>query len=635
MGFFPIGPLSCNMNLLKYRITLQIGLALLTGKLSAQALEIRHVEPMHWWTGMKDKNLQLLIHGKELKGSTVQIRKGETGLKIKKVHSSPNPNYLFVDLEVQANAKAGLYHLELKNGSRSKILDYPLKARSEMAAGAKGYGPEDVLYLIMPDRFANGNPANDDMPGCLEKANRNEESGRHGGDLAGIEQHLDYIKNFGATTIWINPVLENNQPHYSYHGYAFTDFYKIDSRFGTLEDYKRLIRKTHDMGMKMVQDMVANHIGSKHWWLEDMPEPDWLHPAGDPFNRCNFRIETIPDPYASRYDSDKMLKGWFDNHMADVNQRNPKVARYLIQNSIWWIAETGIDGIRMDTYPYNYKEFMSDWCTAILREFPAFSLVGEVWVDQPALSAYFIKGAKNQDGYVAGLPTSTDFPLYSALTKGLMEKGTWDNGVQRIYNTLAQDFLYKDPSRQLIFADNHDLSRFMTIVKNDLDRFKQGMGMVLTLRGVPQLYYGAEIAMDGDGKHHPDVRKDFPGGWAGDPVNAFEPSGRKGKADSVFRFMNQLLQWRKTSNAVTKGRFLHFLPDSNVYTYFRTYNQEKVMVVVNGNDKQTEADFSRFTEILPVGGLQMREVISGQSMLVEPKKTKIPAKGIWILELKP
>jgi glycosidase len=485
----------------------------------------------------------------------------------------------------------------------------------------------------MPDRFANGNPENDKIEGYNENPARTEPFGRHGGDLAGIEKHLDYIKNLGMTTLWLNPILENNQPHQSYHGYAFTDLYKVDPRLGSLEDYKRLTAKCHAMGLKMVQDMVANHIGSKHWWMEDKPAKDWIHSEGDPFNRSNFRIETVADPHGGKYDQDKMLDGWFDIHMPDMNQKNPFLATYLIQNSIWWIAEVGIDGIRMDTYPYNNKEYMTRWCDEILREFPDFSLVGEVWVNQPSYEAYFTKGAKNHDGYKAGLPTVTDFPTYYAINNGLTEKGSWDNGLQKIYSTLCQDFLYKDPSEHLLFLDNHDLTRFYTYQREDFARFKQGIGMLLTLRGVPQWYYGTELLMTGDGSFHPDVRKDFPGGWPGDANNWFEEKNRTGKLDSAFRFSQALLNWRKTSPAIKSGKFVHYLPDSNVYSYFRTHKDQTIMVVVNGNDEQKQVNLKPFFAQTNAFN-SAKDVLTGKIQNLKMEKWSLPARAIWIMELK-
>lgn len=605
--------------------------SLVEGSSILASVKIEHIEPAHWWVGMKNSRFQVLLHGKDVGRATVSIP-GQ-GLVLKKTNLTTNPNYLFLDLEVERAAKSGVYSILLKRDGETTTLNYTLKSKTDMAKGARGYDPSDVLYLIMPDRFSNGNPSNDAVPNYLELPNRKDPLGRHGGDLAGIENHLNYLDDLGVTALWINPILDNNQPQSSYHGYSITDFYKVDARFGSLDDYKRLTQKCHNKGMKMVQDMVANHIGSGHWWMKDLPDADWLHPMGDPeiYNRSNFRIETVCDPNGAPSDRSKMLDGWFDRPMPDLNQRNPYLATYLIQNSLWWIAEVGIDGIRMDTYPYNDKDFMTRYCEEIDQEFPGFSIVGEVWVDNAGLASYFVKGAKNQDGYRAGLPTVTDFPTFFAINRGLQEKEGWDTGLQKIYGAISQDFLYKDPSENLIFLDNHDLTRFFTSQKSDISKFRQGMGMLLTLRGVPQLYYGTEILMEGDASSHPDVRKDFPGGWAGDPVDYFKPEYRKGRVDSAFTFTRKLLNWRKSSSAIALGKTIQYLPERNVYIYFRKSDSQLVMVVVNGNDTAKEVKTSRYAET--IGTKKMaKDVVSGESVDLSAGKLSIPANGIAILE---
>lgn len=596
---------------------------------TAQTIEIKRIEPLNWWTGMKDKSLSLLLYGPKIGSCKVSIK--SAGLSLKKINPVSNPNYLFLDLEISPLAKAGIYIIELSSAGKTKTISYELKDRKATAKGAQGYGPEDVIYMIMPDRFANGDTTNDFVEGMLDRPNRTEPFGRHGGDLKGIQDHLDYIKDLGATALWLNPVIENNQPHQCYHGYAFTDFYKIDPRFGSLNEYKKLTAKCHSMGLKMIQDMVANHIGSKHWWMEDMPDKDWVHPSGEPLRRSNFRIETVSDPNGSRYDKGQMVDGWFDQHMPDLNQKHPLLAKYLIQNSLWWIAEIGIDGIRMDTYPYNDKDYMSRWCDAILHEFPGFGLVGEIWVDQPSLTSYYTKGALNQDGYKAGLPTVTDFPTYFAITKGLNEKATWDHGLIRIYTALAQDFLYKDASKHVIFLDNHDVTRFFTSVKSDYKKFQQGMAMLFTLRGVPQMYYGGEILMTGDAASHPEVRKDFPGGWPGDPENYFLPETRKGQKDSAFRFTQKLLKWRKTSDAIKKGKFIQYLPENNVYAYFRIHEKRKVLVLVNGSDKAETIKLSKFKDQLQ-GINSGSDVISDAIFDLKKESISLAERGVLVID---
>jgi len=599
----------------------------------AKAFEIQKIEPTHWWIGMKDPSLQLMVHGKGADKCTVDLPNAGDNWKLIQTRKTANPDYLFVDLEISASASPGVYLIDFQYGKEKKVIKYELKARNSMASGASGYGKQDVLYLIMPDRFANGDLTNDFPPGSLEKPDRTKPFGRHGGDLAGIEKHLDYIQNLGVTTLWLNPILENNQPEQSYHGYSITDYYKIDSRFGGLDDYKRLIQKCHNSGLKMVQDMVANHIGSKHVWMESLPDTDWVHFAGKPYTRCNFRIETIVDPNSAKNDLKLMTDGWFDKHMPDINQKNPLLAKYLIQNTLWWIAETGIDGIRMDTWPYNDKDFISRWCDAVYKEFPQFSIVGEVWVDQPSFAAYFTQGALNQDGYKPSLGSVTDFPFYLALTKGLNEKGGWETGLQKIYTALSQDFLYKDASRNLIFPDNHDLSRLITTQGGDFRKYMQAMGIILTMRGIPQIYYGDEFALDGDAAQHPNVRLDFKGGWPDDKENYFDEKSLTGRADSAFKFLKKLLGWRKSSKSISEGRFVQYLPEDNVYVYFRIAANEKVMVLVNGNDKIGSVDLSQFAEISSSDG-PARNVLTSELEKSSGTIRKVDPHGIQILEWK-
>ena len=599
----------------------------------ALSINVQRIEPSHWWVGMKNPKLQLLLHGKNLSSCQVTIPSGETDWKLTRTQSTTNPDYLFLFFEISDKARPGLKKIQLERGKEKDVLSFELKSRSTMAKGAAGYTAEDVLYLIMPDRFSNGNTENDSPPGFMEKASRINPSGRHGGDLQGIENHLDYLNNLGISTLWLNPILENNQPEFSYHGYAITDYYKVDGRFGNLEDYKRLIRKCHQGGLKMVQDMVANHIGNQHYWMKSLPDTGWVHYAGMPYTRCNFRIETIADPNAAAADRMLMTDGWFDTHMADLNQRHPLLAQYLIQNTIWWIAESGIDGIRMDTWPYNDKDFMTRWCDEVKAEFPDFSIVGEIWVEQAPFAAYFTKGAVNQDNYKPSLPSCTDFPFYFGLTKGLNEKGSWESGLIRLYNALSQDFLYKTPGNNLIFASNHDLSRFITTQNGNYRKYLQGIGILLTMRGIPQLYYGDEFALEGDGSAHSNVRLDFKGGWAGDAESDFKTENLKGRSDSAFRFIQNLLRWRKTSKAVGKGNFVHYLPEDNVYVYFRRFENEVVMVAVNGNNQSKNLSLDRFRKDLP-NHAGVRDVLENRTEDFNKKELEIPANGIRIFDIR-
>ncbi|MCB0805684.1 MAG: cyclomaltodextrinase C-terminal domain-containing protein, partial [Bacteroidales bacterium] len=486
---------------------------------------------------------------------------------------------------------------------------------------------------LMPDRFANGDPSNDSHSGMLEKANRANLNGRHGGDIKGISNHLNYISDLGFTTLWINPLVENNNPEYSYHGYAITDFYKIDPRYGTNEDYVNLVSQAHNKNLKVVMDMVFNHCSIYHWFIEDLPFENWIHQF-DEFTRSNFRASTIVDPHASDGDRDKMLTGWFDQHMADLDQRNGFLSDYLIQNTIWWIEYAGIDGIRVDTQPYSYKEFISDWAKAVFEEYPDFSIVGEAWLQEEAFTAYFQADADNPDGYNSHIPSVTDFPMRNVLNEAFNESNSWTGGLAKIYYVLAQDNIYPDAGNNLIFLDNHDLDRYYTSVKLDFRKWKMGVGALLTLRGIPSVYYGTELLMTGkehDGHGH--IRMDFPGGWVSDTRNAFEKAGRTEAEQKAYTYMKKLLNWRKTNEAVIKGTTKQFVPDGDTYVYFRCYPGKNVMVAMNNNENEMKAlQTERFAECLE-GYTWAENVITGEKVHYLDAITVAP-KSILILELK-
>jgi glycosidase len=431
----------------------------------------------------------------------------------------------------------------------------------------------------------------------FEGAHRDKPYGRHGGDLKGISDHADYFQKLGVTTLWLNPVLENNQRSASYHGYAITDLYNVDRRFGTNEEYRLLIDRLHSLGLKMVQDMVMNHIGIEHWLVKDPPQKDWIHQFPT-YTTSNYRGGVISDPYHSKADSIKMLNGWFDKAMPDVNQSNALFAQYLIQNSLWWIGYAGIDGIRMDTYPYPDKYFMAKWTKALTDEYPSFGLVGEVWLTSPPSVAYWQKGMLNKDGYQSGLPSVTDFPFCFAVPRALNEEAGWETGMARLYDLLTQDFIYPNASDNLTFLDNHDMTRYFRLVGKDMNKLKMGLTLLLTTRGIPQIYYGTEALMDGDAAQHSEIRKDFPGGWPEDQVDFFKRRSLSADQTQILNFMTGLLNWRKQNEAIRKGKLLHFIPENNVYVYFRIYKEETVMVIINRNDKDVELNTNRFQECL-------------------------------------
>jgi glycosidase len=495
----------------------------------------------------------------------------------------------------------------------------------------QGFDNADVIYLLMPDRFANGDPSNDNVSGMLEKADRSNPLGRHGGDIKGITDHLDYLVGLGVTTLWINPLLENNMPKQSYHGYAITDYYKVDPRYGTNKDYKNLVKKAHEKGLKIIMDMVANHAGTGYYWNDDLPMQDWYNQWPE-MTRSNFRGTAQIDPHVSGKDYDKMVKGWFDVTMADLNQHNEFLAQFIIQNTIWWIEFSGLDGIRQDTYQYAYKDFMATWMKRILLEYPNYNVVGEVWLNYPPMTAYWLDNETNHDGYRSHLTNVFDFPLMYAVDKAFNETEGWDTGLFRLYEILAQDYLYSNPENIVVFSDNHDGDRFFTKMQEDIRKFKMGMVFYATVRGIPHFYYGGEILMTGrehDG--HGTIREDFPGGWQGDPANAFTKEGRTAEQQEAFSFTRRLLNWRKNNTVVQSGELTQYLPENNVYVYFRHNEEGAVMVMFNNAEEERSVDLSRFEENLK-GYSKGKSVLTRQSF-DNLEKIDLPAKSALIVEL--
>ncbi len=572
--------------------------------LSASALAqkthvpFHRIEPPFWWVGMKNTTLQILFYNKDVNVSLYTASIAYDGVELKDVKNVSNPHYLFLTLEIAPNAKAGNVPIQFTQGKKKITYQYALKNKSAADNRIQGFDASDVIYLIMPDRFANGDVKNDSLPGMLEGAQRTKPEGRHGGDLKGISDHLDYIKDLGVTAIWLNPVLENNQPHSSYHGYAITDLYQVDRRFGSNEEYVSFINKSHQLGLKVIQDMVMNHIGSYHWLAKDLPDKNWIHQFPE-FTRSNYQGTVVSDPYQSAYDANLISNGWFDTTMPDVNQTDLLFATYLIQNTLWWIEYTGIDGIRMDTYPYPDKNFMARWVREVMYEYPSFNIVGEVWIDNIATTAYWQKGSKNPDGYESTLPSVTDFPLCFSIPKALTEPGGWDTGMRRLYNVLSQDFAYPNANDNLIFLDNHDMTRIYLSLQRDIRKMKMAFTFLLTTRGIPQLYYGTELLMDGDGGYHPNVRRDFPGGWSTDKVNAFYADGRTPAQNDIYNYIKNLLHWRKSEPVIHTGKLTHYVPEDNVYVYFRHNETKTIMIVLNGNNKAMKLDTARFSELKP------------------------------------
>ena len=493
--------------------------------------QIQKVEPAFWWKGMKNPELQIMVYGKGISKYAVEL---SDQIPVKDLTKTENPNYVFVTVNTN-EINNSLFKINFKENNKTVYsYKYELKSRKPNSANRPSYSSKDVMYLIMPDRFANGNPSNDSQNNLTDKANRNEPSGRHGGDLRGIINNLDYLQNFGATALWLTPVNEDNEKQTSYHGYAQTDLYQIDGRYGTNEEYLELSRALQKRGMMLIQDYVTNHWGISHWLIQDLPTKDWIHqfPDGEGkygFKRSNYRITSQFDTNVADIDKKEALNGWFDTTMPDLNQSNPLVLKYLTQNAIWWIEYAELGGMRVDTYPYNNKEGMAKWAKAITDEYPNFNIVGEAWMYNPAHISYWQKNSKiaEIDGYNSNLPAVMDFTLYTDLPSALKEEDGWDKGMIKIYNSFGNDFLYPDINNILVFFENHDTERFNEIFNGDSRYYKMALTLISTVRGIPQIYYGSEIGMRGEkSKGDADIRRDFPGGWKGDPQNAFNPQTR-------------------------------------------------------------------------------------------------------------
>lgn len=570
------------------------------GGQTARAMEIKKVAPSFWWAGMKNPELQILLYGEELALSDVSVS-GE-GIYLKETVRQDNPNYLLLYFDL-SEAKAQTFQILLKNGKKKLQIPYELKSRVRRGEDVKGFTSEDVLYLIMPDRFANGCPENDVIDGMREKTvNRADGFARHGGDLQGISNHLDYIADLGATAIWLNPTQENDMESGSYHGYAITDYYQIDRRFGSNEDFCALVEKAHEKNLKVVMDMIFNHCGSENYLFKDKPSKEWFNYRSN-YVQTSFKTASVMDIHASAYEKKIATDGWFASVMPDFNQRNRHVARYLIQSSIWWIEYAGINGIRQDTHPYADFDFMSQWCKEVLDEYPYFNIVGETWLNSNVLVSYWQKDSKLAAPLNSNLPTVMDFPLQALINQAFDEEtGEWGGGLYKLYDYQTQDLVYANPMNLLTFLDNHDTSRFAQTdeMAKNLKRYKQAMVFLLTTRGIPQIYYGTEILMTGDkGKGDGDLRKDFPGGWQGDTRNCFAKNGRTALENEAFEFTRQLLNWRKGNQVIGKGSLKHYSIQNGVYVYQREFNGKSVVIIMNGTDDSKELDLAPYQEILP------------------------------------
>lgn len=613
---------------MKIKKSLFIAIVLLSFSLQAQ---IDRVEPPNWWSGMKLESLQILFYGPQIGQYDVSASEG---VRIEGVLKTENPNYIFVTIN-SSELPSGEIRFDFSTDGAVRFShEYEILERDAGSATREGFDSSDVVYLIMPDRFANGDPGNDSHPQLTEKANRELQGGRHGGDLQGIIDNLDYLEDLGVTAIWSTPLLEDNDPTFSYHTYAQSDVYRIDPRYGTNEDYRRLADQMHQRDMKLIMDYVTNHWGGEHWMVKDLPTYDWLN-QWPGYENSNYRMTTQFDPNAAEIDYLYCVDGWFVSTMPDLNQRNPLVLNYLTQNAIWWIEFAALDGFRVDTYSYNDKEGIANWTKAIMEEYPNFNIVGEVWMHDQAQISYWQKDSPIGaiQSYNSGLPSVMDFTLHDALSVMFHEEqASWDNGMIRAYENFANDFLYADVDNLLVFMGNHDTNRFNQIYDGDIDAYKLALTLVLTTRGIPQLYYGDEIGMRGEkSKGDGDIRRDFPGGWADDKQDAFTQTGRTELQEAYHSFTKKLLNYRKDKQVLHKGKLLQYLPQDNVYVYFRIDQDERVMVVLNNSPQEQELSLNHFSQGIGTSEAAI-DIISGKNFQMKGS-LKVEAKSAMVLEL--
>lgn len=559
---------------------------------SSQTIE--RVDPPNWWTGMKYNNIELLVKGKDLRNATFSTI--EKDITIEDVIYPENPDYVYLDISISSDATSGIKVIDYKIGRKTYALRYEIKQRIKADNIHQGISSADVMYLITPDRFANGDARNDVIEEMKDKAfDRKDDNARHGGDLRGIINKLDYIKSLGMTATWLTPIEENDMDATSYHGYAFTDHFKVDSRFGTNEEYLEYVEQSHNKGLKVVKDVVYNHFGINHYLIKNLPSKSWVHYYKD-FTRTNYRASTLMDPHASVADKKLMLDGWFDTTMPDMNQSNKHVASFLIQNSLWWIESFGIDAYRVDTYPYSDQKFMSDITKAVYEEYPEFKIFGETWVVGTVAQAWFTDGFPKEKYFTSFMEGVTDFAVKDAILASVQENFGWNTGVSKLYYTLTRDYIYKEPDANVIFFENHDTDRFLGVINGNLRDYKMAMGILFTMRGIPQIYYGSEINM-AQGKPDGHLRADFPGGWKEDKQDKFTEKGRSQKENDTWNYISTLANWRLKSSAVKSGKLIQFAPEGNIYVYFRYDNQQTVMIVVNTGKDDINLDINRFKEI--------------------------------------
>ena len=616
-------------------------------EIDAKIKSVERVEPPSWWTHFKDRKLEIMVYGHEI-GKTKKVNvynrynKKEKTIQIISLKKTDNSNYLFIEMRLDGNIAAGEYTFKLSGKKKNKF-KYTFQNPIENKNYANGFDASDVIYLLMPDRFSNGDVSNDNIEGMLSGTNRSSPGERHGGDFQGIRQKMSYLKDLGITGIWMTPVFENDMPvsygdydgqsYGAYHGYAATDLYRVDRRFGSNADFKKLIDEAHESDIKVIMDFIHNHVGDHHWWFQDPPETDWFN-RPEKFSITNYETVVASDPYASKYDLEHLTAAPFVEAMPDLNQHNPLLSRYLIQNTIWWIEYAGIDGIRMDTYPYAFKKHMAAWSEKIIHEFPDFKIVGEIWAKYPPSVSYWQNGSDTWDNYQSYLPSVIDFPFSSSVSTAF---GSYSepHKIREIYFTFARDWIYPDPENNVIFLDNHDTNRFYTTVGNDMRKYKLGLAMLMVSRGVPQLYYGAEINLYGDRSSggDADIRKDFPGGWPGDKHNAFAQKRRTPEENDLWDFCSLLLNWRKNKPVIHKGKTMQFVPTNrHTYVLVRYDDTDAVCLIINPLDEEIVFGMDRIAEV--TGSVdQYKDVMDGKIKRLG-EKIKIPAIGFRLIEFR-
>ncbi len=612
-------------------LILQLGVSRASAANADSGLTIDKVEPPFWWSEMANQKLQLMVYGGDL--DDISVESSSAQVKVLKVTTAENSRYIFVDLLMSEQLKASVVDLTFSSADgRQVTYAYEFKQRVDGSRQRDGFSSKDVIYLVTPDRFANGDVSNDNIEGLTEKVDRTNPDGRHGGDLAGLIDHLVYLADLGITKIWLNPLQQNNEPKYSYHGYSISDLYQIDARYGGNQALLNFSKRAKELGIGLIMDTIPNHIGINHWWMNDLPSADWINNEGQ-FSQTSHSHEAIQDPYSSLNDRWEFNDGWFVPTMPDLNQRNPFLANYLIQNNIWWIEYAGLAGLRVDTLPYADKHFTAEFSKRILAEYPNLNIVGEEWTTNPAVVSYWQAGKLNQDGFDAGVPSLMDFPMQEALVLALTEPEKDRQGLRRLHTVLANDFQYPNANNLVAIGDNHDMSRLHTQLNDDAALTKMALTFLMTTRGIPQLFYGTEILMSNTGSDaHGVIRSDFPGGWAGDKINARTGDGLSDEALAMQSFVKALLNWRKQSSAIHSGRLTHYLPKDGVYTFFRFTDDEVVMVLMNNNDSPTDLNLSRFSE--RTNGKKTMTNVFTKAATPLPEVYRVPAKSAQVFELK-